>query len=382
MQTLKYKVGAIIFFVLCGASIVSAQGIASSAFREFIDVETSVLNLQVPTVIEIPLNVRLDREEFGVYDMTESVFIPYQFMSQQKTTHFSAKSDDTFNASFLTDNNLASSADFEVPGDRAVSASIELQSDEMVRASSISLLLGKNVSLPTYVSLRVDGARVVVARRLLTSSTIDFPETSAHSWIIDLEHIQPLRIAELRINETGNAQGARSVRFLAQPKHVYRVFFDADRSGPPPVGEAGNLATATGVRVISGSPIQRNTLYTESDLDADGIPDIGDNCVSVSNTDQKDADNNGLGDVCQDFDLDGISNARDNCINEPNANQADADSDGIGDVCDTQESRFTERYPWLPWVGIGIAALVILSLFGIMLMTAPKSDALPENPVL
>ena len=48
-----------------------------------------------------------------------------------------------------------------------------------------------------------------------------------------------------------------------------------------------------------------------------------------------------------------VVNSQDNCVNEPNRNQRDTDSDGIGDVCDQEESRITEKYPWIPWLGIG-----------------------------
>ena len=71
------------------------------------------------------------------------------------------------------------------------------------------------------------------------------------------------------------------------------------------------------------------------DSDGDGILDGQDNCPYVANADQADADNDGVGDVCDDdADNDGVSDAFDNCPNTPNADQADADNDGIGDVCD------------------------------------------------
>lgn len=37
----------------------------------------------------------------------------------------------------------------------------------------------------------------------------------------------------------------------------------------------------------------------------------------------------------------------------------------IGDVCDKEESRVTEKYPWLPMAGIGFAGLVLAVLFTI-----------------
>jgi hypothetical protein len=52
----------------------------------------------------------------------------------------------------------------------------------------------------------------------------------------------------------------------------------------------------------------------------------------------------------------------DNCVDTPNYDQRETDGDKIGDACDTGESRFTEKYPWIVWVGIGFATVVFLSL--------------------
>ncbi len=71
------------------------------------------------------------------------------------------------------------------------------------------------------------------------------------------------------------------------------------------------------------------------DTDKDGIVDEEDNCPLVSNPDQEDSDNDGIGDVCEDDeDGDGIPDDVDNCPETENPDQADADEDGIGDVCD------------------------------------------------
>lgn len=73
----------------------------------------------------------------------------------------------------------------------------------------------------------------------------------------------------------------------------------------------------------------------EADGDGDGVPDSTDNCPTVANADQADQDGDGGGDVCDaDRDGDGLTNASDNCADASNVEQADADADGQGDVCD------------------------------------------------
>ena len=89
-----------------------------------------------------------------------------------------------------------------------------------------------------------------------------------------------------------------------------------------------------------GSP---NLDQTDSDLDGPG--DACDNCAYVGNVDQSDAEGDGVGDACDncpvawnadqsDSDLDGPGDACDNCAYVENADQADGDHDGVGDVCD------------------------------------------------
>ena len=119
---------------------------------------------------------------------------------------------------------------------------------------------------------------------------------------------------------------------------------------------------------------QNNPNYIIADTDNDGVPDISDNCVSLPNSDQLDVNNNLRGDSCDDFDQDGLINAKDNCPNNPNRDQKDTDSDGGGDVCDKEESRITEQHAWIPWVGMGFAALVLVTLLALTVRSTRVSE--------
>jgi hypothetical protein len=82
------------------------------------------------------------------------------------------------------------------------------------------------------------------------------------------------------------------------------------------------------------------------DFDCDGVKNSADNCPLVYNPDQKDTDNDRVGDACAagsatsnrverrcDVDGDGIENGSDNCPYVCNKDQKDSIHDGIGDAC-------------------------------------------------
>ncbi|XP_078412313.1 cartilage oligomeric matrix protein isoform X1 [Cetorhinus maximus] len=97
----------------------------------------------------------------------------------------------------------------------------------------------------------------------------------------------------------------------------------------------------------------------DDDADGDGVPNLEDNCVLIQNVDQRNTDQDNFGDLCdncrltvnnnqqdidgdgkgdacdQDMDGDGIRNSLDNCEHVPNQDQLDHDSDGVGDACDS-----------------------------------------------
>ncbi|MDO8629781.1 MAG: thrombospondin type 3 repeat-containing protein, partial [Phycisphaerales bacterium] len=73
----------------------------------------------------------------------------------------------------------------------------------------------------------------------------------------------------------------------------------------------------------------------QEDADEDEVGDACDNCPADANADQADADGNGEGDACAgDRDGDGFVNEIDNCLTIANPDQADTDGDGAGDDCD------------------------------------------------
>ena len=372
-----------IFIGTASAQEMSQGSISSviSAYRFYKDIGS--ISINAPTVVEVSFPADfIERFDFAVLDKTTNSFEPYFFKQETLINEIPISADSnpiTNSVSRINDGDTRTYADFLLPGNAEEGrVQVTLSSSNSITSSVLTTLLDNNVALPSSVEIRavVEGQdRIVVAKRRMDQQTIRFPQTISNKWTVSFTYSQPLRISELKLSQSNATKtSTRTVRFLAQPAHAYRIYFDPDRSKNAPVGEAGNLSSAKEVRPIASVLSQNNPNYIVADTDNDGVPDVSDNCVSLANSDQLDINNNNRGDSCDDFDQDGLVNAKDNCPSNPNRDQKDTDSDGVGDFCDKEESRLTEQHAWIPWVGMGFAALVLITLVALTVRSTRVSE--------
>ena len=106
------------------------------------------------------------------------------------------------------------------------------------------------------------------------------------------------------------AGGFGNVEGLGAPAALALAVADFDNNGHPDL--AGIGTPALNVVVLLNMTI---------DTDGDGVLDRDDNCGTVPNPDQRDTDEDGPGDACDNCEL-------------SNPGQGDRDGNGVGDVCD------------------------------------------------
>lgn len=359
-----------------------------SAFHSYKDI--AVQSIKVPTVVEVPFaGDYMQQYDFAVLDNTTKSFEPYYFKRETFVNEipvFVSASVATVSEN-MHDGDPRTYSQFDLPQNERGSVSLYMNSRALVTSSALTILLDNNVALPTSIQIlaAIDGQdKIVVANQRMTDTTVRFPKTTSEHWTVILSYGQLLRISEIKlVQDDATRSDTQSLRFLAQPTHDYRIYFDPDRYSTVKVGESGNLSSSKDILRIAAISSVKNPGYVISDVDGDGIPDIRDNCVNTANTDQADINENGRGDVCDDYDQDGVGNSIDNCPSNPNRDQMDTDGDKMGDACDGQESRVTEQYKWVPWVGMSFAALVLLVLLALMVKSTFFKNFIPkvESPI-
>jgi hypothetical protein len=373
-------------------------------FRSLLTIREN--DFKVPTIIDIPLEFQADSKEQIMVTDKESNIVPAKIVTEVNKIPLTFTAKDSFgdfDAGKMVDgedktyfdlpfretggnyevvnsnNNLVDTANGGVElrhseerysnnGQTGMAdmnrVTIDLVASRRFVTDSVSFLLGKNVDKPVRIrlsSIENDKEKILLPETFF-NSTMNFPRTNLKHLRIVLDYIKPLRISEIILPEKNpSGQVAKYARFIAQPKATYQVYYDTLNLVKMPNLEMPNLERK-GLRLNKEVSFIDNPLYKKADSDQDGVLDNVDNCPQIANKDQKDIDNNKIGDACEDFDHDGIINAVDNCPDVPNKLQEDQDVDGLGDKCDGEESRFMEKYPWIPYVTLGIVLVIIVSL--------------------
>ena len=369
---LKKAIHSCLVILFFGFNLVSAGektevGELNSAFRSFSDV--AVPSIAVPTVVEVPL-------DFSRNDTLMSVIVveretqknqPVLVVNKNVATKNNFTASDSIGpngANFLIDGKMDNFQEYPAnsSGDEQ-SVIINIHSDRAITTSALDLYLDRFVSLPKSIEVSAIAGgeeKTVLAKRDVSDMTVNFPKTTAQEFRIRLTYVQPLRIRELSFRQDDlDVAMENSFRFLAQPDKSYIVYFNADRYVDAYFGEIPDLNDNRDVVVLKKIIAIDNPAYQKSDVDADGVADEMDNCVTVENPEQEDVNNNGRGDACDDFDRDGIINVKDNCRDLPNRDQKDTDLDGVGNVCDGSENRILQNQKWLPLALILLVAGII-----------------------
>jgi len=378
MNNMKYFF-FLLFLTACvvtATSVASAKSMATpevtlSLFRSVVPIKISPT---IPTVFEVSIaDPSFRNRDFALYEETSQTFQPVLYREKKGIAPivFSLESESEISKGSLTalTDTLDTFVEFPVASSTEKnSVTINFRANRSLSVSGIILQLEPYGALPETIEISTVDAqnvsRIVLARTRVSDQTIRFLRTTSDYFRVSLEYGQPLRLQEISFfNEEALKLEGKSIRFLARPGEKYKLYFNADRPFSPSSGEQANLVSDTDVEQVTGSTVLPNSFYVPADTDGDSIPDQKDNCINTANSDQKDENNNGRGDICDDYDKDGVMNSQDNCPSHPNFNQKDMDKDDIGDVCDGEESRLTERQAWLPWVVMGLGVLVVGGLF-------------------
>lgn len=368
------------------------QQVDKTVFRDVITIPA--FRIDVPMVVELPVPEEVAKSPVLVEDSEGSVqraYIKQYSELVEKEEYVTTQFTSDFTQQALVDGDKSTKVSFpfeeKVENKAEVNISASPFYDETVTASGITFDVAENATLPSTVTIRAQtpgssAVQLVVAKRPVSGRIISFPSTTAYNFMIEFGLEQPLHLSEIALIQKGAVVHTYGIRFLAEPGETYTAYLNPEGPyGPMKRNEANLTSDINVLQILEGgtaSP-QPNPQYERLDIDGDGVPDEFDNCPRTPNTEQRDVNRNSKGDACEDFDRDGVMTSNDNCPNVPNRLQKDTDADGVGDECDREESRMTERNPWIPWFGMGVAAVVLLSLFIVTVRSRPHEQEGGEN---
>ncbi len=363
-------------------------------------VEISVPLISVPTVTDVDVRPLGDSEALGHFLLVESSQeIPHPALLQTTRTtvlrtSFSAR--DTLNgpvsASRSVDGDMTTYTQYRYEekrdGDGHLlpnTVEVRVEAQDLLVVDALTVSLGEGVTRPTRIKIEADvfgvdqqpQRQVILSQRPFFGEYVNFPHIRARVFYITLDYRDYLRVDEFTFHPYDAAQDNQDVervlRFNAMPGQSYKLYYGARHRANASVGELPRIATVQYAQDAALGSVMTNPLHGSWDSDEDGVSDAVDNCASTANTEQTDVDGNGVGDLCEDFDRDGVIAAKDNCPDTINASQSDVDGDGIGDACDDVESRFMERFTWLPLLAIGFVTAVVAFLMIRVLRNSPPT---------
>lgn len=425
---------ATMFAIAALPLLASANGYSESQ-KYRTEMPITFANIAVMSTVELPYNSAFMSGQVGIYDTTSNEFVPYDTrMSYRSATHptfrasaesypdgvskwgiGSALSDDDTDTTITlypsrgavpsptkvsttgggdiiihaTQGDGGTSADVKILGGQNQVAPQEAGTDRVrIKLDSENPFSTSNFRIATTngridavaIEAVVDGVRrTIVSERAIYGNSVNFIPTTAKEWYLTIKYSDVVRISEITPDaSSGPSTRPEAVRFLATPGDAYVLLSDASMPVNQRLPAHGNLLDDMKVTAATLGAANANPGYQTLDTDGDGIPDVHDNCQSVANNDQEDKDGNSIGDACEDFDHDGILNSKDSCPLVYNPGQADADADGIGDLCDPVDDRAGPVAPWLPYAGLGAAA-VVLGVLGYLTIKMPKPNVNTEG---
>jgi hypothetical protein len=369
-------VSAFVLFCLLLPSPAFAATISPEMFQSMAPLNVELSN---PQTVKVYLNNYTQGQRLIIFDNSSQEIIP-SLVTQETSIPLDNQVYDIQDNYLpqLSDGINTTYIDYPIGSDPVTTSTWTSKLRSPTPIQGIVFSFAPNSAMPinqTITATDASGSKMIIVNNSPFMVSTKFPSRTIVELTISVTHNQPLRVADIQLQATPQNQRQSVVYFLAEPGHTYSVYANPNPQVTVPSYEVGALRSDPNPQTITTTFLE-NPLYQPPDQDGDRILDSKDNCPSVANPGQQDANRNGVGDACEDTDRDGVIDSLDNCPLKANHNQADIDRDGIGDSCDSFDNRITEQYPFLPWLGLGLVGTVITSLF-IALFKSPKLS--PQN---